>query len=84
MRRVNESYEKARVAPIIITINRNEYDVENNRVRLFLCKNREGEGFVKVGCYSDYMNLIPYSNSLGFYNPKEFEEYETNLKGKKK
>lgn len=85
MRRVNESYEKARVAPIIITINRNERDVENNRVRLFLCKNREGEGFVKVGCYSDYQNLIPYSTKLGFYNPKELEEYETTFtKDKKK
>lgn len=69
-RNVSESYEKVRVSSIIVTINRTEREELENKVRLLLCKNRDGIKNIRVGCYSDYSRMLPYGTSLGFYNPK--------------
>lgn len=69
-RNVSESYEKVRVSSIIITINRTEREELENKVRLLLCKNRDGVKNIRVGCYSDYPKMRPYSSMLGFFNPK--------------
>jgi len=69
LRDMSESYEKVRVSSIIISINRNEREEAENKLRLMLCKNRDGEKSIKRGCYSKYSIMRPYGFGQGFYDP---------------
>lgn len=69
-RHISESYEKARVASVIFSINRTRIDEMENKLRLMLCKNRDGMKGIRVGCYNDYTKMIPFDESMGFYDTR--------------
>lgn len=68
-RNMSESYEKVRVSSVILSINRSEIEEKENKVRIMLCKNRDGVKNIKVGCYSNYQAMDPYGLKYGFYEP---------------
>jgi hypothetical protein len=68
---MSESYEKVRISPIIIGVSRTEQEEEENKLRMMLIKNRDGLRNLKIGCYTNYPVMLPYSHDLGFYDPSK-------------
>jgi len=69
------SYDQAGVPDYIITINQGEDEKDENQLRLFLSKNRDGENKVKIGpLYTDWARMcfvLPKGAPLRSKDPKD-------------
>ena len=59
---VAESYYKSRLSSVILTLNRNDKEVELNRMRILLDKAREGKNRVLIEQNTDYDRMILFGH----------------------
>jgi len=55
---LSESWEKAMIADLVLVVRQSREEFEQNRLRLYVGKNRSGQARVEIHCEIDYKNMI--------------------------
>jgi len=55
---LSESWEKAMIADLVLVVRQSKEEFEQNRLRLYVGKNRSGQARVEIHCEIDYKNMI--------------------------
>lgn len=62
---VAECFEIMRASECVLTITRSHKDIANNRLKILLAKQRDGQTNVGADCKTDYDRMILYDRELG-------------------
>ena len=77
---ISECYEIAQCSECVITLTRTKDDMLNNKAKLLLAKQRDGETNIAVECVTDLKKLVMYDVKMGIY-PLNLSDNQEVLNG---